>query len=1126
MLAILYLLVAVWIGDVLCRRFLAFGSVLHRLACAFVVGLVVSTWVNYMGVAVAPRAPLPLLRGNLLFLVFAFAVWKWWKREPATFLPRPPGRARWDLILLGIWVVFACWMMWGSLGFSPRGTVRPDGSVFDAGNIRMAVRQWSDFGATLAIVQSFAIGHNFPPEYPHFAGPPLSYHFLFHFQSANLEWLGLRLHNSFNLLSALSLVCLAILILTLGERAMKSRAIGRFGAILFFFHCSLAYAPFLAQQPGLMAMLRAIRGKDGFLESIYGYRGELWGIWTLNIVANQRHLASAISLLLIVLIFLADAYDWRLSWPKTTPKPKPPKAPIAPPPAPPAVVAPPAETPAEPVAASVVAEAEHPPVLYDATVPVPQPEAPAPVPVDVPVPVEPPPPPQPTYYVTPEPEPDEYDVAPEPGPTPVPGGSRFDLLLACCFSGFLLGLLPLWNGPVFITAAIVLAGLFLIMPLRGYLVALGGFAGVIGVPQLILWRAGGAAANAGVYPNIHFGYVIDDPTFQNFVKFMAFTFGFKWLVILAAIVPLRWRNRGVILSTLGLGALIYAVYRAQPALVVATGRTVGLTVLAVSALALFLVHRIARHGILGPNGSAIFLSTFNLVVLAFFVQFSIENAANHKFMFIWIAIINVGVAAVLLRMAKLGVFGTVAAILLTVSITLGGFIDLFPFHNDGTIDIAVENDNLMDFVLHQTDPRDVFLTDSFVAHPILLAGRKIFHGHDYYAWSAGYDTDQRLRDTKMLYSETDPTTLMTKLNEFHIKWVCFDNPFAQGEMGKNEWVYRGYFPKAFEDGTGKHDGFRIYRVPTPEEWKQRDGHPVGPVVAPTPTPSGPAPAPVEKISRGFGIAVASTDELLVAEADSGAIQKIAPNGQFEGGLGMPDYKEPNGVAVDHNGFIYVADTWNQRIVKLNRDGVVMAILPPPPGNYYAPRDITTSPQGDVYVANSGRSEIVRYNANGAVVKFWGTNGEKQGEFKEPLGVTVGLDKNGAVEVYVADYANARIQVFTEEGKFLRMWTVAEWEKAPAWQRPGVLFHDGRLYVGAPAKEMILLFSPKGERLGAITSPEFHEPSGMAVSRTGTLYVMNVVSGHIVAVTLSPKTGAAVDVRPFAPAPPMSGNRSM
>src|SRR5256885_706016 len=121
MLAILYLLVAVWIGDVLCRRFLAFCSGVHRAAPAFVVGLVVSTRGTDLGgalpVSVYPRLPAPLLGGDVLFLAFAFAVWRLWPREPAMFLPRPPGRARWDVLLVALWTTFATWMMWGSLTY-------------------------------------------------------------------------------------------------------------------------------------------------------------------------------------------------------------------------------------------------------------------------------------------------------------------------------------------------------------------------------------------------------------------------------------------------------------------------------------------------------------------------------------------------------------------------------------------------------------------------------------------------------------------------------------------------------------------------------------------------------------------------------------------------------------------------------------------------------------------------------------------------------------------------------------------------------------------------------------------------------------------------------------------------
>ena len=45
-----------------------------------------------------------------------------------------------------------------------------------------------------------------------------------------------------------------------------------------------------------------------FLDSGYPFRGDSWGPWQMNVFNNQRHLASGISLLLIVLVFLFDRY--------------------------------------------------------------------------------------------------------------------------------------------------------------------------------------------------------------------------------------------------------------------------------------------------------------------------------------------------------------------------------------------------------------------------------------------------------------------------------------------------------------------------------------------------------------------------------------------------------------------------------------------------------------------------------------------------------------------------------------------------------------------------------------------------------------------------------------------------
>jgi DNA-binding beta-propeller fold protein YncE len=187
------------------------------------------------------------------------------------------------------------------------------------------------------------------------------------------------------------------------------------------------------------------------------------------------------------------------------------------------------------------------------------------------------------------------------------------------------------------------------------------------------------------------------------------------------------------------------------------------------------------------------------------------------------------------------------------------------------------------------------------------------------------------------------------------------------------------------------------------------------------------------------------------------------------------------------------------------------VLPSPSGNYYAPRDITVSAAGHIFVANTGRSQIVHYDPSGRVASEWGAPGKEPGQFNEPLAVTT-----GGGEVYVADYLNARIQVFTEAGKFLRMWPVGPWQGAQAGARPGLAFHAGRVYAAATTTNSILIFSTKGESLGTIQSPLLSDPTGLAVTSGGDLYIMNTGSGHITRSRLSPPTGLATETLAFAP----------
>jgi len=108
--------------------------------------------------------------------------------------------------------------------------------------------------------------------------------------------------------------------------------------------------------------------------------------------------------------------------------------------------------------------------------------------------------------------------------------------------------------------------------------------------------------------------------------------------------------------------------------------------------------------------------------------------------------------------------------------------------------------------------------------------------------------------------------------------------------------------------------------------------------------------------------------IYVANADD-VIKKFSVDGELvdewgSEGSGNGQFDFPQGIGVDRRGFVYVADTWNNRIQKFTPDGE--------------------------YVAK------------------WGNSGYAVGEFDNPTDVAV--DGNGLV--YVVDQGNDRVQVFS------------------------------------------------------------------------------------------------------------------
>src|SRR4029077_3262628 len=337
--------------------------------------------------------------------------------------------------------------------------------------LRISNPEYSDFGPNTALMQSFAVGHNFPTEYPHFSGNRIRYHFLFYFQAGNLEFLGLDPAWSLNLLSITTIVAMLVIVMTLGEVLFNSRAVGRLGSLLFFFFGSLSYVPFLQKQASVRAAIEAITHQRDYLQTIFPYRGEAWGTWSQVTYLNQRHFATAIGIFLLVLLFLVIRYR--------------------------AVAAKRAEARAS--ANTTIAQRGESP--HTGSMPVTEPgESPdtggmpitepgkSPDPGSMPVTVN-----QSALEDIREPQAEVPAVAAVTEPSPETRITREPFLATLppfIFSGALLGLLPMFNSAVFLTAAAVLGFLFILFPLRLQMMTLAITAGLIALPQMLYLSTG------------------------------------------------------------------------------------------------------------------------------------------------------------------------------------------------------------------------------------------------------------------------------------------------------------------------------------------------------------------------------------------------------------------------------------------------------------------------------------------------------------------------------------------------------------------------------------------------------------------------------------------------------------
>lgn len=177
-----------------------------------------------------------------------------------------------------------------------------------------------------------------------------------------------------------------------------------------------------------------------------------------------------------------------------------------------------------------------------------------------------------------------------------------------------------------------------------------------------------------------------------------------------------------------------------------------------------------------------------------------------------------------------------------------------------------------------------------------------------------------------------------------------------------------------------------------------------------------------------------------------------------------------------------------------------------PGQLLSPRSIAFAPDGTLYVADQGNHRIQHFAADGTLLKTWGTfadilEGEAPGgTFNQPWGVAVAPDGT----VYVADTWNHRVQKFTADGEFIKMWGYwgqADTEFGLYGPRGIAVDKDGNVYITDTGNKRVVIFTPDGQAITSFGTEgfdegEFDEPVGIAVSPDGLVYIADTWNRRI------------------------------
>lgn len=219
--------------------------------------------------------------------------------------------------------------------------------------------------------------------------------------------------------------------------------------------------------------------------------------------------------------------------------------------------------------------------------------------------------------------------------------------------------------------------------------------------------------------------------------------------------------------------------------------------------------------------------------------------------------------------------------------------------------------------------------------------------------------------------------------------------------------------------------------------------------------------PETELGRPKGMAFDADGNLVLLEPHYARVNHFGPDGTLvrqwgERGTDNGQINFPRAVAVNSAGEIWVSEySKAERVQRFNADGATwretIGLPGDGPGEFNRAEGIFVDPQDRLYVADSCNHRIQVFAPDGDLVRVYGRAGAGPGELSYPYDIRV--DANGTQ--FVCEFGNSRIQVFDAEGRSVE--TIGGPGAAPGqFSNPWSLAMDsaGNLYVADAANHRV------------------------------------------------------------------------